>query len=191
MKRTSLAILLGSLLVSAAQATTYVRVEPDGTKTYSDRPLAGGHPVDVQPAQTYSTPASSAQSHRRGEAQGLDDAADFHYECSLTPRNDETFTNPDSVSVGLMLRPGLRSGDTLTFTMDGVPLTGGGNGQTAFTVPQPDRGSHTVNAHVVDRSGRTLCDTSTTFHVMRPSLNSPANRVPPTLPVRPPRPTPH
>jgi hypothetical protein len=89
--------------------------------------------------------------------------------------------------VALTLSPTLRYGDVLTFTMDGVALTGG-SGQTAFSVPQPDRGSHTVTAHVVDRSGRTLCDTSTTFHVMRPSINSPTRRPPPTPP---PRPTPH
>jgi hypothetical protein len=102
----------------------------------------------------------------------------------LTPRSDETFTNPESVSVALELTPALRSGDALTVTLDGVALTGG-NDQTAFSVPQPDRGSHTVTAHVVDRSGRTLCDASTTFHVMRPSINSPTRRSPP------PRPTPH
>jgi hypothetical protein len=188
MKRIGLVIIFGALLVSAAQATTYVRVEKDGTKTYSDRPLEGGHPVDVQPAQTYSAPpsSSSSSSHSR-EQNDMDDAANFHYECSLTPRNDETYTNPESVSVGLMLSPGLRYGDVLTFTMDGVPLTGG-NGQTAFSVPQPDRGSHTVIAHVVDRSGRTVCDTSTTFHVMRPSVNAPTRRPPA---VAPPRPTPH
>ena len=189
MKRASLVIILGALAASAAHATTYVRVEPDGTKTYSDRPLAGGHPVEVQPAQTYSSPpaSTSSSSARAREQAALDEAAGFHYECSLTPRSDETFTNPDSVSVALALTPGLRGGDVLTITMDGAPLTGG-NGQTAFSIPQPDRGSHTVPAHVADRSGRTLCDTSTTFHVMRPSINSPTRRSPP---VSPPRPTPH
>jgi hypothetical protein len=186
MKRASLVIILGVLAAGAAQATTYVRVEADGTKTYSDRPLAGGHPVEVQPAQTYSSPpaSTSSSSARSREQAAMDEAASFHYECSLTPRSDETFTNPESVSVALELTPALRSGDALTITLDGVALTGG-NDQTAFSVPQPDRGSHTVTAHVVDRSGRTLCDASTTFHVMRPSINSPTRRSPP------PRPTPH
>ena len=184
-----LAIILGACVTSAALATTYVRVEPDGTKTYSDRPLAGGHPVEVQPAQTYSSPPSSTSSSsaRSREQAEIDDAANFHYECSLTPRGDETFTNPESVPVALALTPALRYGDVLTFTVDGLPITGD-NGQTAFTVPQPDRGSHTVTAHIVDRSGRTLCDASTTFHVMRASINSPTRRAPP---APPPRPTPH
>ena len=57
MKRLSCTFVLGSLCIaSAALATTYVRVEKDGTKTYSDRPMPGGQPVEVQPAQTYSAP---------------------------------------------------------------------------------------------------------------------------------------
>ena len=37
-------------LASSVLATTYVRVEKDGTKTYSDRPLPGGQPVELEPA---------------------------------------------------------------------------------------------------------------------------------------------
>jgi hypothetical protein len=48
-KRQTLALLLGSLCATAALATTYVRTEKDGTKTYSDRPIPGGQPIDVQP----------------------------------------------------------------------------------------------------------------------------------------------
>src|SRR4051812_36633446 len=56
MKRVSIAVLLVSLCATPVLATTYVRVEPDGSKTYSDRPLPGGHEVDIQSAQTYSAP---------------------------------------------------------------------------------------------------------------------------------------
>lgn len=185
MNRTSLVIFLGALFTCSAQATTYVRVEPDGTKTYSDRPLAGGHPIDVQPAQTYTpAPNPSVRSSGPGERDSLNDAANFQYQCALMPRNDETFTNPDSVPVSLMLTPTLRYGDVLTFTLDGTALTGG-DGKIAFSVPQPDRGTHTVTAHIADRTGHTVCDTSTTFHVQRPTVNAPTRRPPP------PRPTPH
>ena len=65
MKR-AVVILLGMLGVAASvQATTYVRVEKDGSKTYSDRPLPGGQPVEIQPAQTYSAPAAPSSSSTR------------------------------------------------------------------------------------------------------------------------------
>src|SRR4030095_5614428 len=93
----SLFIFIGSLLAaSVALGTTYVRVEKDGTKTYSDRPLPGGHEVEIQPAQTYSAPqtAPAPDSSRPREEQALIEAANFRYECALAPRADQTFQNP-------------------------------------------------------------------------------------------------
>jgi hypothetical protein len=93
--------------------------------------------------------------------------------------------------VSLALNPSLRLGDSVKILLDGSALSND-PGATMVTVPQPDRGSHTVSAQVTDRSGKPVCDTSTTFHVQRPTLNSPT-RVPPRPPPRPnpPRPTPH
>ena len=189
MRRALPVIFLGLLTATAAVATTYVRVEKDGTKTYSDRPLPGGHPVEIQPAQTYSAPqGTSTDSSRPREEQDLLEASNFHYAgCSLTPSNDQTFTNPESVPVELMLTPALRYGDTVVLSDNGAEVTME-TGTTRAQLIQPVRGSHTVNARITDRSGRTVCDTSTTFHVMRPTLNSPVRQAPPRPP---PRPTPH
>ena len=183
-----LAIFLGSLLAISASATTYVRVEKDGTKTYSDRPLPGGQPIDLRPAQTYSAPTPSANS--ASPNQQPTDAPDFRYEsCSLTPRNDETFHSPESVTLSLSASPSLRFGDQVKFLVDGATV--GGDGPSTSLI-NPDRGSHTVNAHVSDRAGRTLCTATTTFHVQRPTLNSPTRAPPPAPPrPKPPRPTPH
>jgi hypothetical protein len=182
-----------SVLATTALATTYVRVEKDGTKTYSDRPLPGGHPVEIQPAQTYSSPAPSGpsvlDSRRPREELELQEAANFRYTlCQLSPRNDETFTNPSKVDVNLTLSPPLRAGDELRILVDGVAPPSAA-GVLAFSLEQPDRGSHTVTAEIRDRDGRGLCAASTTFHVQRPSLNSPARAAPPR--PNPPRPTPH
>ena len=49
MRRSLPILVLASLcVVSTAQATTYMRVEKDGTKTYSDRPIPGGEPIDAE-----------------------------------------------------------------------------------------------------------------------------------------------
>src|SRR5215510_11411911 len=110
MKRASLTILGLLLVTTGALATTYVRVEKDGTKTYSDRPLPGGHAVDLQPAQTYTTQPSvpAASSTPASEERGLMEAANFKYQCALTPQNEQTFQNPESVSVNVALTPALR-----------------------------------------------------------------------------------
>jgi hypothetical protein len=193
MTRASLVIFIGSLLAtSAALATTYVRVEKDGTKTYSDRPLPGGQAIDIQPAQTYSAPAApSVDRTRPPEEQSVLDAANFRYQCALAPRFDETFQNPETVTLSVALTPGLRSGDEVKFSLDGSQLQNDEN-LTSASLTFPDRGTHTATVRVTDRYGKTVCDANTTFHVQRTNLNSPSRPVNPRpRPPSPPRPTPH
>ena len=73
----------------------------------------------------------------------------------------------------------------MSISVDGTPTPNDG-GATSTAVQHPDRGSHSVSAQVSDRAGKSVCTASTTFHVQRPTVNTPT-RVPP----RPPRPTPH
>ena len=176
MKRVLVVILLMSLSASSALATTYVRVEPDGSKTYSDRPLPGGQPVDIQPAQTYSAPPPppiAASSRLPREQALLQQMNDFRYQsCTLSPKTDETFNNPQSVNVAVTLIPALRVGDVVTLQVDGVSI--GTESTLSFVIPQPVRGSHTAQVAIKDRFGKAMCNASSTFHVLRTSLNSPA-----------------
>jgi hypothetical protein len=101
---------------------------------------------------------------------------DFRYtSCALTPANDTSFTNPESVSIGVALNPNLRAEDQVTVTMDGQPIPGGEN-TTSATLTTVHRGSHTLAVVVKNRFGKTVCEATSVFHVMRPSLNSPARR---------------
>jgi len=188
MKTRLIVISIVSLLSATAFATTYVRVEPDGTKTYSDRPIPGGQPVELQSAQTYSsTPAPASASGLPAEQQLLKDMGEaFRYDsCSLRPAPDQAFVNPEQVSVGVTLKPSLRAGDVVDLRVDG---NSAGQNSQSMTIKPVYRGSHTVTVSVKDRFGRQLCDSSTTFHVHQPSLNSPARQAPPPPPK--PRPPP-
>ena len=172
-----LMLLLGMLcVVSTALATTYVRVEKDGTKTYSDRPIPGGQPVELEPAQTYSTPkqpANPSSSNVPAEQRLLQQMDDFQYtSCSLSPENDATFTNPEGVPINVQLQPSLRARDVITLSVDGQVI---GN-STSHVLQPAHRGSHTAQVSVKDSYGRELCSASTTFHVFRPSLNLPGRR---------------
>ena len=192
MKSSNLAVLLVSLCAaSAALATTYVRVEKDGTKTYSDRPIPGGVPVELQSAQTYSAPQAGVNGSRPREEQLLSQTDDFRYQsCGVTPENDSTFTNPESVSISVVTAPAQRPGDVVTMTLDGQP-TGGPN-TLNYTMAPAYRGTHTVGVTVTNENGKTVCSSTSVFHVQQPSLYSPA-RQQPARPPRPnvPRPTPH
>lgn len=179
MKRGLLVICLSSLCAIQALATTYVRVEPDGSKTYSDRPLPGGHEVELQQAQTYSTPPAQpiggAATNLPREQQEIQQIDNFRYTaCALTPKNDDTFQNPESVNVGVSLSPSLRVSDVVDLKIDGASV--GSPGSTTFSIPQPVRGAHSASVTVKDRFGKILCTASSTFHVFRASVNSPARR---------------
>lgn len=190
MKRQSLVLLLGSLFaVSAALATTYVRVEKDGTKTYSDRPLPGGQPVELQPAQTYSAPPSGGYSDsQRPREEQLLQQDDFRYEsCTVTPENNSTFQSPEAVTIEVSTSPSLRSGDVITMTVDGQPA--GPPNTQSYTMSPVYRGTHTVGLSVADPNGKVVCNSTSVFHVQQPGTNSPARQAPPR--PRPPRPTPH
>jgi len=160
---------------SAALATTYVRVEKDGTKTYSDRPFPGGVPVVVEPAQTYSAPpATNTASGLTTEQRLLQEIDDFKYaSCSILPSNDETFTNPEQVNVSVNLNPPLRPSDSLSFTVDGIPVS---TYTQSYVLQRPDRGTHSVQVTITDKFGRTVCNANASFHVMRPSVNMPQRR---------------
>lgn len=168
-------LVLASLCATTALATTYVRVEKDGTKTYSDRPMPGGVAIDVQPAQSYSAPPTSGSSGQQTQPQ----TDDFSYQsCGVTPENDSTMTNPDSVSISVVTSPALRPYDTVILTVDGRSV--GQPGITSHTMPQPERGTHTVTVSITNSSGRVVCSVNSVFHVQRPGVNAPANRPRPT-----------
>jgi hypothetical protein len=194
MKRQTLALLLGSLCATAALATTYVRTEKDGTKTYSDRPIPGGQPIDVQPAQTYSAPSSGVAqvgSASQSETEQLRRADDFKYEsCNVAPDNDTTYQNPEAVVITVYTTPPLRGGDVITLTVDGQPA--GPPNTLSYTMRPAYRGTHTVGVTVANTNGKTVCTSNSVFHVQQPGLNSPGRQAVPA-PPRPnvPRPTPH
>ena len=194
MKRQSLALLLGSICAMSAFATTYVRVEKDGSKTYSDRPIPGGQPVDLQPAQTYSAPPPVSGSQGPREEELLRQTDDFRYQsCAVSPSNDETFQNPESVTIVVSTSPPLRGSDVVSLKVDGQ--TAGPPGSMSYTMSPVYRGTHTVGVSVTDQNGKTLCSSTSAFHVQQVGVNSPGRSAPAPTPrpprPNPPRPTPH
>jgi hypothetical protein len=175
MKRLSL-LMVSLAAASMALATTYVRVEKDGTKTYSDRPLPGGQPVDLAPAQTYSAPnpGSTSNSSLPAEQRALEGIDDFLYDsCSLSPPNDENIPNPESVTVTVSMSPPLRVGDSVNLVVDGKPA---GPTDTSLTLEPVERGAHSASVTLKDRHGRALCSASVTFYVMQPAVARPRKK---------------
>jgi hypothetical protein len=155
-----LVMSIGTLCVaSTALATTYVRVEKDGTKTYSDRPLPGGQPVELQPAQSYSrAAAASADLQFAAGTTAAAAGGRFKYDsCTLMPANDSTSRIRKSVySVSTApavrpARPGLPDS-----RRSGVGTPGAATYTMSAGVSRHARGAATVT----NQAGLVICSTS-------------------------------
>jgi hypothetical protein len=81
------------------------------------------------------------------------------------------------VSISAIPVPSLRPSDIMVLSVDGQRANGP-DAQSHLMQPV-DRGTHTVSVTITSREGRSMCTSTASFHVQRPSLNSPARPAPP------------
>jgi hypothetical protein len=178
--RTAL-ILFGVLLAAAASATTYKWVDSRGVTHYSDRPEPGAQIVELQPAQTFDTPAPTPTSRPATRSQqAASDTASYQLDV-WKPENNETFQNTGNVvPVRLRLEPDLQEGHAIWIYLDGKRVDGLAASGTEFDLPGIARGTHTLTVVVANTSGESIVSSPPiTFYLHQPSLLAP-NRVRPT-----------
>ncbi len=177
MHRIITALLLLSLSTMAL-AAVYKHVQPDGSVIYSDRPPVE-NATEIKLPKVHTMPATPVAPP--SEATPAPKKAAVNYgEVRITqPQPDATIReNTGQVRVSVMLTTALKidDGHRLTFALDGrligKPQTEGG-----ITLENVDRGTHSVEARVVDASGQTLARSqAVTFHVQRFSALLPPSR---------------
>jgi hypothetical protein len=149
-----------------AKGTTYTGVGQHGEKVFSDQPLPGGKTVEVSPPQTYKAPPAP-----RVPSTVQTRAAPFRYTvCNIaSPAHDTALVNPDIVVVTARIEPMLRSGDTVSITMDGTQIS---SSNSTVRVKKPQRGTHSLAVTIRDESGATICTSApAAFHVRLPTVN--------------------
>jgi len=159
-------------VASAASATVYKWVDENGITHYSDQPHQNAAQVDVQKPKVGSVAPLAAPTSP--SASGASEPPPYTG-CSIaSPMPDEVFLNTFSLTATLSVQPVLRGGDRVVISLDGKPVAGLPDSGTQFTLSQVDRGTHSLQATIVDGNGKTVCQTgSVTFHVRQPSLLSP------------------
>lgn len=164
MRALVLLVLVG--VAVAANAAIYRWVDADGTVTYSDRPQPGSEQLKLTPLQTFSPPpvpndtASVPKQTRQFK--------DYEEFAILAPRNGATFrNNGGNIDVQLELEPALRSTHRVDIILNGLSL--GDTGRTmSLTLNNVDRGTHRLQAMIMDESGNELARTDTvTFYLHR------------------------
>jgi len=171
-------VLLLSLSLSlslAAQEKVYKKVHPDGTVEYSDKPIEGGELMNVPRGTIITMPkpsgfkAAETTADRKAAArkQAEEHAAAYTRFEILRPKDDEAIrSNAGNLTAQLALEPGIVEGDRLRWKLDGNPIEGAGG--LTLILRNVDRGTHTLQAEILDADGKVVKTTPVvTFHLLR------------------------
>ena len=164
---------------SGLPAAVYKSVDAQGNVVYTDEPGGDAKPVKLPPLSTVPAPRykSSAQPSTLSSANTEQSAAANYRQISIvSPTEDATLRdNTGAVPVNVVVEPELNSvaGHRYRYYLDGQaqgkPTK---SGQVSFE--NLDRGSHTVEAAVVDSADRELIRSSSVqFFLHRQSVNFP------------------
>lgn len=156
---------------SAATAEVYRWVDDQGRVVYSDQPHPGAEKIDSRAVQTIPSvaPSSTAVQPQPPQPQGI--ASGYLTFAIIAPADQENIHNPDdgNVTVSVMLQPSLdvARGHRLVLKVDGN-RSDETTKTTEFVLHNVDRGTHQVQALVVDGNNDVVKSTPpVTFHVHR------------------------
>jgi hypothetical protein len=162
--------LLLVFICATSSAQVYKRVGPDGKVYFSDQPAPDAQQIEVAPPQTISMPPAPAQTGTDTRKPAGEETAAYTAFSIVSPASEEGVrANDGKVSVQLSLQPQLMAGHSIILTVDGedgeAVKTGGG---LIVALSNLSRGRHTVEARVVDGSGKALIQTGPVgFFVLR------------------------
>lgn len=166
--RTLISVFVLTVAASSAGAEIYKRTLPNGEIEFSDRPPAeGAKPVELRPLLTVPALAAPAASE---SAQGKTPAVSGSYDSFTiaSPADDATVRSPGTgnLSVSFSIVPALNQGHAIEIFLDGSPF---GRSETpSVTLNNVDRGTHRIQAAIVDDAGVEMVRSETiTVHLHR------------------------
>ena len=193
--RFALFLLIGLFCVST-QAAVYKKELPDGTVTYTDQPEPGAKAIVLPEIQTIQPPPKSViiETTSPPKHKTPDSVSGYTMLKITSPSDNETLReNAGQIEINLAMEPSLQTqaGHKILVTMDGKPIADPGT-SLQYVIDNIDRGTHNLQASVVDTAGNTLIrSATTTIYVKRHSIlfksfpAPPAKPAPPANPVSP------
>lgn len=157
--RLLLIILLGILpLLVYAENKIYRHQNPDGSVTYSDQPGPGSKEILLWSDPVVDKPSKGklVEPAKPGKEPKLVPAKEYYKKFTISdPADGLTFHNQRKIRITLSIDPELREGDTLQLVLDnkdyGSPTT-----DQQIYLNQVERGSHTVQARIIDDKGNVI-----------------------------------
>ncbi|MEN8167166.1 MAG: DUF4124 domain-containing protein [Pseudomonadota bacterium] len=167
-------LLVLPLALPCSAKDVYKSTSDDGVVIYSDTYKEGAERIRVQGGKP-GRPAK-AETATNNRSNTTDSATAVGYETFeiAQPANEETIrSNEGTVTVGLNLTPALSSGHLIQIYLNGTKL-GSDLTTTQFTLNELNRGTHSLQAKVVDVEGKPQISSETiNFHLRKASIIKP------------------
>ena len=177
--------LMLSLWGIQAQAEVFRWKDASGRTIYGDNPPEGSQsaPLDLPPltiSDGFKTPQAEKPKAENPDAKKSDTEQQkkaFKYESFevTAPQKDEALrANEGTVSIALTLEPSLQADHSIILYLYGKQIADGS--ELNFTLPNLERGTHTVFAVINNADGDIIMNTEvTTFHVLRAKKKQASN----------------
>src|SRR3990167_2427916 len=140
MQREFFIFLVTAFFSLPACSAIYRTIDTDGVITYSDQPSANAKAVTLPEANISSTPQDTVSfSTDQKETDNKSNTKNYDtFKIMLPPNtkdNEETFWNPEAITVSIDIKPALQEGDRIQYFLDNQsvdkPTT-----KTSFTFPK-------------------------------------------------------
>jgi len=189
-------LLLFNLMPLLAMGAIYKYINPNGTVEYSDQSREGAVEVKVAPLRT-DVPLPSKIKKTLSPEEAQPQQAVSSYQLSIVnPKNEATVReNTGKIEVTLQVTPPIdaNSNYTLQLLLDGQAMDEVST-RPKYTLTNVDRGTHTLQAKLLDPWGRVVAHSkSITFYMRRHSIlfrNKGGNHRAPQMPKMPGPPSP-
>jgi len=141
-----------------AENKIYRHQNPDGSVTYSDHPAPGSKEISLPPEPIVSKPSKEVvvEPIKLGGKPKLVPEKKTYKKFTISdPADGYTFHNQRKIRITLSIDPKLQEGDMLQLVLDnkdhGSPTT-----DQQIYLNQVERGSHTVQARIIDNKGHVI-----------------------------------
>ncbi len=160
------------LLSQLNLAEIYQSVDDKGNIIYSDQASDKAEPVKLPKANTLPAVKVPPQ-ESKSVAEPSDETFRYRRLAISSPAHDSGIEGgTGNIAVSVSAKPSLQKQHKIRLLMDGKSQQE--SNSTHFQINNVDRGSHSLQAIIVDEAGKTLKTSSTiTVHVFRPSVMMP------------------
>lgn len=158
--------------IALAQSNTVYRwVDAQGNVHYSDHPHPGASKVMLPQTQTFAAPMAGQASSGPPPLPAAAPTAGYSQFNLAAPASQATLWYVHEVTVSVNVSPELRSGDTITYHLDGKNI--GPTEATSVTFKDVERGEHTASATLNAANGATMSAGPVTFYIRQKSILAP------------------